>query len=267
MATISAELDISRLVTKLKRLPDEVDTLMHDELRRNARLLVSSSGNVPGLVQVTPPNNGQSRGTRARKQGEATLTADIWRVYGTPGNLFALIKGQIDDNSARAFWLYVKKRDWEKVAEITLAAVGLRLQEFDDGAAHRSARARTTGRVSKKQRKVIYVADPKWIESYIKEKKANVGLLAAAPLAAANSKLGNIRGVPSWIARHRPHWGAVEEGGSSTTRFIEIRIVAPYIATGMVARFHYVLGYRVAAMKREAPFRIRAELKKQQLLQ
>lgn len=267
MPAISAQLDLSGLSRKLKLIPERCDAIMHRELKRNMRLLVSSSGKVPGLVQVTPPHSKGTRGTAARKQGEAMLTADIWRVYGTPGNLYALVKAKLSEDMAKAFWKAIKKKDWEAANKITMQVAGLRLQEFDDGAAHRKMRGKTSGRVSKRHVKTIYIANSKWVERYIKDKKKNVGLLAAAPLAAARSNLeGEIKGVPDWVDRHHPAWSTIMEGGKQDMRYIELVISAPYVVAGMQRRFRYVLEYRLAAMKRETPYILKAELKKQKLL-
>lgn len=94
MSARRGQVVLTRLA-QLKHLPDITRDFMLPVMQRQARLLISSSGKVKGLVQATPPYMLSESGDGASKafaRGKQAVSRDIRRVYGTPGDLFARIK-------------------------------------------------------------------------------------------------------------------------------------------------------------------------------
>lgn len=229
---------------------------------RHGRALISSSGNTPGIVQLTPPHRQGVKGSKAKQLGETAVSRDINRVYGGPSRLgnriYAKSKG-----AAFAFSRAVKKKDWAKANEIAQAEVGQRLREFDDGTEHRrrrDKRGRVVGKVPS-----YYVAQKSnsktqpapWIRAYIKKKQALVGLLCAALIQSAEARLGGkLANVPEWVRRH-----VGKASGDAQTTLLEsntgftvtARVSSPRAPAEMQRRMDYAAGYRLNAMKADLP--------------
>lgn len=262
---ITARLDLSPLLRHMKKAP----AMIHEELQKRvldeARLLVSSSGKVPGLVQVMPPNSDGVSGIDAKKQGEAKVESDIRKAYGTPSDLWRLIRDAAGKNVADNFWAYMKLKRWHQANEIALRITGHGLDVFDGGAEHRARRDPTTGRVKgggqpKDKRVFLAPSQEKSLKAYIKRKKGNVGMLASSLPDAAAPKLGKINGVPAWVSRHRGVWGRCDIRRDATSLHVTLGLTRRAVAD-LQRRFGYVLRYRVAAFKRQLPYIKRHALK------
>lgn len=261
----SAKVNTAALTQKLHRANRIVQEEIQARVLNEARLLVSSSGNVPGMVQVTPPFSPGVTGTAGRKQGEAKVESDIRKAYGTPSDLWRLIREASNKNVADNFWAYMKLGRWHQANEIALRFTGHGLDVFDGGATHRARRNPRTGRViggDHPRNKTIFLAptQERSLREYIKKKKANVGLLASSLPAAASSKLGKINGVPAWISRHRGAWGRCDIKKTTTSLHVTLGLTARGGADAQ-RRFGYVLRYRTAAFKRQLPYIKRHALK------
>lgn len=251
-----------QLLRQLHNYPRFIAAQSRALLHKHARALVSSSGKVPGLVQVTPPHSQAAKDSAAKKRGEAAVTRDVWRVYGTPGKAYEEIK-QRNPRAAAGFWKAVSNNQWAAAEAIMQSTLHRSFQSFDDGAQHMQRR-NNQGRVSGK-RPSLYVKDGKAVRGYLKRRQRNVGLLAASISAAYNGRYGALSGVPAWIGRHKGSWA----GGSMTERkafrrgtVIRISVDAGRLNSEMQRRFSYVVGYRVRAMERETPYIIRHAAKK-----
>lgn len=255
---ILAKVSLGRIVPLLHQAPHIARPVMQTFIRDSARTLISSSGSTPGLVQVTPPNQGKAT-IQAKKTGEAAIMRDVYRVYTTPGEVYKLLRA-LNANAAAAFWLHAKNKRWEQAQKIldgfpSLPAYARTLKAFDDGAAHR-ARRNNRGRVSGKAPSML-VADGKWIRRFLRDKQKRVGLLAASIPAAYNGRYGPLKGLPSWITRHASSWapGFVIERAAKDGSTITIGINAgSNLNRDAQRRFNYVLGYRIKAMKRQLPY-------------
>lgn len=248
-------------------------------LRKNTRTLISSSGKIPGLVQVTPPHGGKGgkvRGSAARKQGEIAVARDIRRVYATPGRIFAELKKHHtagDYAAARAFYAFAKKKKWAEANAILSRMSSLPdwarqgLRAFDDGAEHVRRRNPNTGKVGSKTPSFL-VANPKWVTAYIRVKQKNVGMLAAAIPAAYTGQYGPLGGIPGWVSRHQKSWAGarIAERRVRHGMLVVINVSAGALNNDLQVRFTYVADYRLKAMEREAPYAIRAAAKSAGLL-
>lgn len=253
---------ITTRLKQLERLPGGVRTFMMPVMERQARLLISSSGKVKGLVQATPPyklNESGDGAAKALARGKAAVRRDVRKVYGTPGDLYAALREK-DPTAARQFWA-IWKSNRPTVAAEFVKPYGFTLSVFDDGALH-SERRNKRGRVWGK-RKSLFVYRPAWITRYIAQKQDRVGLLASTLVGAGKSRLGSLGGVPSFVSRHAsPNWARLElleEGSGINAR---LTISAPYAELELQRLFTYILEYRVRAFRRELPHALNAAVKK-----
>lgn len=269
---VTVKVDVRKDLARIKAAAGpEYKNVLREFMRKSGRALISSSGKVPGIVQVTAPHSQGKKGSAAKKQGEAAVSVDINRVYGSPGKLYALIRDR-DTGAAAGFWKLVKAKDWSAANAIAERLTGKRLREFDDGSAH-DARRNNRGRVSGRDPS-IYIAqlggrDGKapgpWVSKYIKEKQKRVGLLSAAVVNSATSKFGPLSGVPEWVKRHTNASGGrclLDEKANGFV--ISVENLSRRGQKDLQRKFDYVAGYRFNAMKRELPFVARALEKKLQ---
>lgn len=254
---ITGTVSLGRIIPLIKAAPQIARPVLQTFVRDSARTLISSSGKIPGLVQVTPPSQGKAS-TQAKKTAEAAVMRDVYRVYATPGKVYDLLRA-INPNAAKAFWSHIQKKRWADAQRIldsfpSLPAYAQTLKAFDDGAEHRARRG-ANGRV-RGNRPSMLVAEGRWIRRYIRDKQNLVGLLAASIPAAYNGRFGPLKGIPAWIARHAGSWadGFVLERPQKNGQIILIGVNAGALNRDAQRRFNYVLGYRFKAMQRQLPY-------------
>jgi hypothetical protein len=256
---ITASVNVGPLLAKLQKLGVVTKRPMQELVKEQARLFVSSSGNVPGMVQATPPNSAGVKGSAAKKQGEHKVRRDIRRVYGLPSDAYALIKAK-DPRLAGVFWGLVLSREWQKASEFSRRLTGYALQDFDGGAAHE--RRRTNGVVNDK-RHGMFIREPVGrsgeLAKYIKRKQKNVGILASGFNDSAE-RLG-AKGVPEWIKRHKGKFSGYRIQETPTSFFVVMSDKVPFGQSDTVRRMSYVLRYRSAALSRSMPYIIRKAIK------
>lgn len=253
---ILAKVNLGRILSLIRRAPDIARPVMMKFMHDSARTLISSSGKVPGLVQVTPPHSEGMKGSKAKQQGEKAVTAGVWQVYAGPSKVYELIKAKAGPGPAAGFWKAVKQKNWSQADQIMRRVLGQNLDAFDDGAAHAKRRNRR-GRVRGGSRPSLFVRDTKPVRGFIARKKRNVGLLAASIPAAYNGRFGPLNGIPAWISRHQSSWGkgfVMERESRRGGLLITIKVNAGVLNQEMQRRFNYVLGYRIRAMQRQLPY-------------
>lgn len=237
-------------------------------VRKHARALISSSGKNKGLVQIVPPASMDRKvfGKAAKKQGEAKVMADIWKVYGTPSDVYKLIKAK-NPSVAAGYWQAVKRKDWAGANGIARRFGLPVLQDFtsDDGAEHKQRRR--NGQVTGKQ-KTLYVTDARYVRAYIEMKKHNVGLLAAALVNSYGGEDGVLAGVPAWVSRHASSWASAQIKHLNLGDAFLVRISLDGRAlNSMLQRFFTEAQMmRLYIMQREAPHALRAAAKAAGLL-
>lgn len=263
---IVAQVNLAGYVAVLRRFPGAAGTTMDRFLDEQARLLVSSSGKVPGMVQVTPPHSAGVRGSDAKKQGERAVTRDIAKVYASPAKVYAALKALGLHRPAAAYWAHLRKGDVDRANRIASSAPGLAahlrqpIREWDDGAEHQRRRGhdgRVKGDVpSMVIRSTAMLWRGRNPGTYTKRKLSNVGLLASSLPHAVGGRFGPLSGVPGFVKRHSGAWGICR-----TRRTRNGRVVTLGISKGahgeMQRRFNYVLQYRMNALQRQLPYLIR----------
>jgi hypothetical protein len=261
---ITAKIDASKLLKVLAQFPAQTKQQQDKFLNDNIRLLISSSGDVPGLVQLMPPNSQDVKGMAAKKQGEKAVNRDIARVYKTPGGVYAAIKALGEHGLAKSYWNAFKRQDYASMEAFANAVPGLpshfkRHRSFDGGAEHLKRRGRN-GRVNG-IKPSFAVTDPATLKAYRRRKVRNVGRLASAVPGAYSGRYGPLRGVPAWVKRHSAPGGYIREQKTNAGRVVKIGITDRAISD-MQRRFNKVLGYRVNAIQRQLPFIARSLEKK-----
>lgn len=257
---ITARLDMGPLAAKLRRISLELRKPLEELTEEQARLFVSSTGKVPGMVQVTPPHSAGVRGRAAQTQGVKRVRADLAKVYANPGTVWADI-GNVQMKGA--FWRAVKAKDWARAESIMRAHAPhfttADLRDFDDGKLHWQLRSRTNGRVTSKRAPVV-LREPKAAKSYRKRKEGNVGIYASG-FNSVGARMG-ARGVPAWIKNKGVKYSGVTILRTGTGFWIVMDNRVPFGLQKIMSRAEYVLGYRLAAMKRAWPYVKKAALRR-----
>jgi hypothetical protein len=264
---IIASIDASRLVGVIRQFPGSTAVTHDSFLNEQLRLLVSSSGKVPGLVQVTPPFSAGVKGVEAKKQGEKAVSRDIARVYANPGAVWAAIKQLGKAKQAAGYWKLTKAGKHAEALALAQRVSGLpefmrrAAQKFDGGAEHDRRRGRN-GRVRGRVPSML-ISDPSVLKIYHRKKRRNVGLLASSLPAAVGSKYGTLNGIPAWVKRHSSRYGYTRETRNSGGRTVFLGLRDKAISD-MQRRFTYVLKYRLSALERQIPVLARKLEKKLQ---
>lgn len=250
---------MDRLRAQLRDYPRFVNDQIFALMRKHARALISSSGENKGLVQIIPPASLDRKvfGTAAKKQGEGKVQSDIWKVYGTPGDVYKIIKAK-NPKVAAGYWAAVKRKDWAAANGLARRMAAPVLVDFttDDGAEHK--RRRVDG-VVKGRAKTLFVTDGRYVRAYIKMKQTNVGLLAAALVNNYDGRFGPLKGVPAWISRHAGSWGSAQFDSFNHGEGPRVRILMSggRLNSELQRFFNTALRYRIAVMEREAPYALR----------
>lgn len=257
-----------KLLLQLRAYPRFVNDQANALLRKHARALISSSGSNKGMVQIIPPASMDRSvfGNAAKKQGEAKVQADIWKVYGTPGDVYRLLKSK-NAKVAAGYWQAVKRKDWAACNGIARRLGVPVLVDFtsDDGAEHK--RRRKDGVVTGKA-KTLYVTDGRYVRAYIKMKQKLVGMLAAALVNNYDGRFGPLAGVAAWVSRHSGSWGTaqIDSFNHGPGPRVRIALNGGRLNREMQRWFDTALRFRVAVMQREAPYALRAAAKAAGLL-
>jgi hypothetical protein len=193
----------------------KIDTRGSDELFQKMGWTIKNS--VPGFlrqearltaVELARRTQPFGDGPAPRAVGEAATTADIYRVYATPGKAYDDIQG----SAKSAFWRAVKASAWGRAATILSrfgnALKGVSIQPFDDGAAHRQLR-NNQGRIPKSQKPTMIVRNPSALKSYVDSEVKKVGEGKGGWSTCADA-LGGTRGIPGWVSRQNSPGRVIE---------------------------------------------------------
>ncbi len=270
MSTITVQgiKGMPKLLQQLHAYPRFIQRQSLTLLHKHARALISSSGTNKGLVQIIPPASldRSISGTAARKQGEAKVLSDIWKVYGTPGDVYRQLKIK-NPAVAAGYWQAIRRKDWTAANAIARRLGVPLLIDFtsDDGAEHK--RRRRAGVVTGKH-KTLYLTDARYVRAYIKMKQRNVGMLAAALVNNYDGRFGSLSGLPAWITRHSGSWAGAQITSYNHGAGPHVRIALNSGAlNGEMQRFfNTALRFRLVVMQREAPYALRAAAKSAGLL-
>lgn len=166
--------------------------------REEARICFGGSGSMPGVAGITPPyGEGKLQNTRAAEvHAKTKVAADIYGLYGTPGDAYEAIQEQAPAQS-QAFWYLYKHHDVAGASDILRAATGSIIHPFDDGVHHRRNFRKGSQRGGRRFR--FYVSDPKNLKAYVQLEQEMIWWLASGwhePLEALGARM------PAGIKRH-----------------------------------------------------------------
>ena len=232
--TIIGNVNLQKLIRAIEQFPGKAAGFQDEFLLQQVGLLVSNPrGNVPGILQITPPSS--------------------------PWHVFKLIQESGKKNLASGYWKAYRAKDYPRMISIVDRVGGLPAwaswtpREFDAGAAIKARRSKSTGRVNGMKPSML-CADPVGLRAYRKIRLGRVGLLASIIPTAAVSVLANIKGVPKFVKRHKGSWGgSVIPIKRPKGKVYKIGLTA-YAGNEMQRRMNYALEYRVKALNRQAPY-------------
>lgn len=255
---ITAHVDFSRGLAKLRRIPPITGQTMQVVISKAAREFISSGGKTPGMVQVTPPASKGVVGKKAELQGRGAINRDVNLIYATAAAAFESIK-QHDAELAALFWMHIQEGDFDRAESVLQFASDGKLRSArvvaSATAAIHANLKRGKRRIAPGQRFVQVVKSAKSIEQIKRGLYARVGLLAAGFNPAAQ-RLGI--SLPRWIARHGNSFGRVTVTANPSMFYITIANSARHAsANDMARRMRYVADYRLRAIERQMPFLVR----------
>ncbi len=194
----------------------KIDTRGSDELFAKMGWTIKNS--VPGFlrqearltaVELARRTQPFGDGATPRAVGQAATTADIYRIYATPGKAYDDIKGAIEKSD---FWRAVKTSAWTKATTILSRSgntlKGISILSFDGGASHRQLR-NNQGRIPKSQKPTMIVKNPSALKSYVDAEVKKVGE-GKGGWATCAKVLGGTRGIPGWVSRQNSPAQVVE---------------------------------------------------------
>lgn len=218
-------------VRKMRALGSVLKRPLRDVLDSGARVAAISCAK-----STVPFGTGQD----AKSAGEAAVRRDISRVYGNAGGAFEAINGKREKG---AFWTHYKKGDYDAAEDIANDA-GVKVGDFDGGAAHRSARNRR-GRVNQTKPSIFIIrpSERRQLDRYIKQEVDHVGTAKGGWVDVVRAIGGQIRGLreegditANWITRKGRGYGRATRGGSEENPQIKITSRIPYADQALGSR-------------------------------
>lgn len=239
----------------LKRFPRESEKEVDVWLDKNLRALISSSGNIPGLVQISPPLSEGVKGAEAKKYAQKKVASDIKRVFATASYAFKTIKSK-DPIMAQVFWAHIKKGRLEDARKIMAQfSYNVRIKtapivDSPDFSFHAGAR-RKNGTVGKWRNVNQVIVRSGKLNAYIKKIQGRVGYLASSIPTAAGNKFGALKGVPNWVKTKKSGHGYAKRNRRGTRKSTTLGFQRDM--SGLQGQFDRVLNKRLKAMERELP--------------
>lgn len=239
---IELEADTSALQAAMAEYHAELGKSMPELMRAQGAILVAH------MIALTPParktgaNMSDTGGIEleAKKRGEASVAADIERIFPTtklkPAAAHAMIANGFEWQVGRGQKMQV--REFAETVE-HLASV------------HRYARNPRSGRTRKLGGIGMALTRRPILNQYIRLAKQRVGLLAAGWLAAGRELKTASRHMPAWIKRHGERPGGAQRFGSAANVGVRIYNSQPWFPGNMDARVQIALDRRERGLRKE----------------
>lgn len=260
---ITTSVELGPLLKRLRKVPREAAVIVQKAITTDAK------GFVKDIIGVTPPSMGKAD-KASQRRGEGKVEADIRKAYGTPADLWRLIRDAAGKDIADNFWAYMKVRQWHRANDIAQRFTGRSLDVFDGGREHQRRRNPRTGRViggGQPKNKQIFLAETqeRELRNYIRRQQARVGLLASGFVVAAGRL--NVK-TPKWVQRHGSQVGSINVRSTTGTFQITIANNARHgTANDLPRRIRFVLASdkRKKRLINSIRYDIRAVLKAQRM--
>lgn len=153
---------------------------------------------VGNVIAITPPAGRNGTETErggialdAKKRGEASIAADISKLFPTSNVSFERLRGMVADGME----FKVGKGSKDVVRDVAETIEDIRR-------IHQLARNPNTGRTRKGKGAAMAVTHSNLLRRYIKQQQAKVGLLNSGWVRAARELKTANRAIPAWITRH-----------------------------------------------------------------
>jgi hypothetical protein len=232
---IAVRIDTSNLEAAIAEFATLTRKDLDQVTRQQAGILVGH------VIAVTPPGGkgGQAMtdtggiALEAKKRGEASIAADIARLFPTSTLKHDTLVGMVN----AGFEFQTGKGHKDIVREVAESAADL-------ARVHQFARNPRTGRTRKMKGIGMAVTRKAVLKQYIRQEMAKVGKLNAGWINAARELKTAGRAVPAWITRH----GAGRGGADIKTRTGRISITIfnseIWFPNGMQSRVALAIGRR-----------------------
>ena len=262
MINASLTLDSRALTAALGKMMAQSKRDLPVVLREVARNITKRA------IALTPPSNGSTEGTAAKRLGEAAIEADARRLFwpmtdrqlsdyiGFHGG--QIVSRQFGHKGAAALGdvsSYVLRRgEMERFHQQRRRKDGRVMQIHRDattGLRRRDLKGLDTG--------IVRLAD---FNDFLKEMKGRVGILASGWNRAA-AELG-VRGVPAWITRHGTSYGGVSIRLGASEMSIEITNGTRFAGNvrGLERRIQRAVDSQAQAMERRVAAGVAAAARK-----
>lgn len=178
------EAALERLLSTSKRTAEEV-------LKGEARIVFKN------VALYTPPAHQGVTGKAAERHAQAKVGADIYALYGTPGDAYDAIAVK-SPGKASAFWLLNEQGETRAASDILREATGSILYPFDGGKHHRTNFRKRIRRGNAGF--TFYVSNPQSLDVYVQQQQSHVWWLSGG-WEDALTALG-VRGMPYGVGKH-----------------------------------------------------------------
>lgn len=249
---ITAAFDISGILAKAKRINKITQADMRGFIRKQMASTISSSGKVPGVIQITPPF-GSRKGREAQHAGRLGIDTDLSGVF-----VGVKLKGRREIK--QVFGRPLKRSVFVKTKEVNLDVEAI----YRARVGRRSELRGLAGRITRGRKQAYYVSKPK-LEKLRRKLYQRVGWACACWYQAGIKAGLDLKGVPAWVKNHSGAPGVAQIRQAGTNFSITVTNRVPYgNALNLADKARRALGYRLKAMQRELPSFISAILKKAQ---
>lgn len=198
---LTVQVDTSRFQSAIAEFATLTRKDLGEVMKQQAASLVSH------VIAITPPGGGRGEaftdsggiGLAAKKRGEASIAADISKLFPTSTLKHDRLVGMVRDG----YEFKTGRGHKDTVREVAETAEDLRR-------IHQFARNPQTGRTRKMKGTAMAITRKAVLKQYIRQEMAKVGKLNAGWIAAAD-ELGTAgRSVPAWIRRHGRQGGGAD---------------------------------------------------------
>jgi hypothetical protein len=256
---MASQFDMTKLRASVKRLRPYVNKT-RDEL-----ITTAARGFVKDVVAITPPSNGATKGTAAKKAGEATIAGDVGRIFQP--------MSEQGIEQFRTLYGDERQESFGHKGAKALGTIRAKVLAFGQMADWHRRRRRKDGRVMQINRDAttglrkrdlagldIGIVTSADFKRFILLLQRNVGILAAGWNAAAEKLKVNL---PAWIKRHGTGGGNIVEVTAAGRFRLELSNEVPFVGNvrAYERRVQRAIDFQAKKMDKQADFLIKKAIK------
>jgi len=238
--------DIAPLLGQIKRASELMERDVDDMIRGVATRSIFNTGRIPGVINITPPFSGDTKGKAGLAAGKASIDRDT-------GGIFSGVTLKHQRAITHVFGKPVN----------TPIIVPTKELKPNVKAIYDERNARRRGKRLRRGQKAAHYVDINKLNAVRAKLYQRIGWACAAWYQAAITTGLAPRGVPAWVKRHSaaPGVGSISVGKGAFSVTL-ISSLDYNDALGMESKMARVMGYQENALKRQMPYLVRAALKK-----